>query len=599
LLGAQPAASASFHALRQSVKQANRLASPNDKRCLKRQEHRSLCSCIMRVLTMKKIRFVLQFMHARLLPNFLLTGLCILSAEICSVFLPLCLKKMIDQLDLDPRFTPIAVLFCLYGALILLERLFNEAQFICYSMLERGIVQNAYYSIFSSLFHKRPQFFTENLHGSITSKIHQSVSGLDQLMFDLTFKIAPTIIRFIFIISSMAIIFDWQLSLIIGSGAIFYVIFMHFFNKKLSVHQFKMRNNAIRVQGVTNDFVSSWKDIKLTGSQDFVTKALQTNARSILDNLNQFYIKRGAYGFIQALPICVIFIVSNYYAISEYIVGISTIGGILLVNNYLLQILRPLESFSLVFRGVSKSYADFLCIEEILIEEDYKPQLLLYDDGYKQIIIQDLCVGTILKNINLIVNAGEKIAIIGPSGSGKSTLLNTISGMVSDYTGEVSIGGVNIKMGSAVIVNQYVAYLASDARLIHETVKNNLTLGLDKNTDDALRFIQMNDKIRSLEQGMETIIGENMPLLSAGESQRLKIARTRLLNRQIEIYDESTSALNHELEESILNHLLADTNKTIIFATHHLRCLDKFDKIYQLENGVLKEKINEREYNYQ
>ena len=530
---------------------------------------------------------ICRLLNKKLYFSLLLTLFFIVSSAFCSVFLPVLFKKIIDQLSTNPNLNGVEILFIIYASVMILQKFLNEMQFIVYSPWECGVIETAFKKIDEALFLYKSRFFSETLPGSITSKVYQSISGLDLLMFDFVLKILPMCIQFILILSSITLIFNLKMSLTIAMGVLTYVACMHLFNKKLINSQNAIRNNIIDSQGITTDLISAWKDIKLTNSQEFVNKILNNNVKKRVVKTNIFYQKRGIFGFIQSVPICVTILLVNYQAISSYTLGLSTIGGIILINNYLLQILSPLESFSIILRSIIKNYSDFTIYTGLLSNEKDVVSNECVKQETHTIHVSNLKINDVLIDVNLEINKGDKVAIIGHSGSGKTTLLNTLAGLDNTYLGEIFLNRINVKSLPENALMNNVAYLSSDARFIKESIKNNIVLGRDVDITESLKFACMTEKINTLDQGINSLISENSQILSTGEIQRLKIARTLALNRKIEIYDEATSALNSEVEENIINNLLSRDDKTIIFVTHKHNFLDKFDKVYNLKDGCL------------
>lgn len=532
-------------------------------------------------------------LEKRIIINLMMTFCCIILAAVCGVTAPIILKKIVDHLAVFSRMDMIFQLFISYSFVLILQRFISEMQFLTYGKWERVVIQKIYNKIFLSLFKNEPQFFINTLPGSITTKIFQAVAGLDILMFDCVFKISPILFEGILIISSLLFLFDFKMAFIVALGAVSYSFCMYFFNEKLMSTQNIIRNENIHAQGVTTDLIQSWKDIKLTNSYDFAHQKLKNATNSILDKTLIFYRTRGIYGFLQAMPICATYIVANYYAIQSYTQGIITIGSILLINGYLLQIMRPLEAFSILFRSVSKNYADFKTIEDIINHTQENITDVCHDSHFENLSIENLSISNILTQINLSIRRGEKIAIIGASGSGKTTLLNIIVGLHAKYTGEVKINEIDIKKIPINEVRQLIAYLNSDARFPEGSIIQNLQLGNEVKIEQGLEFSLMKEKV-----DLHNCVHFNSSL-SAGEIQRLLLARTYLLSRDIEIYDESTSALDLIAEEKIVDSILSQKNKTIIFVTHKMNLLHKFDKVYKLEKGCLTHYVGRNVYDYQ
>ncbi|MFZ3066607.1 MAG: ABC transporter ATP-binding protein, partial [Gammaproteobacteria bacterium] len=367
------------------------------------------------------------------------------------------------------------------------------------------------------------------------------------------------------------------------------------FNKALVDCQSKMRNLNIELQGLTTDLISSCKDIKITNSVDYVNQILSNKIDIVLLESKRFCIKKGIYGFFQGLIICFVIIAVNSLAISRYNFGMATIGDLVLINNYLILVFRPLESFSLVLRGLAKSYFDFLSLEE-LVDFD-KDTNEIYSHPISSIHLSNISVGNILKNVNLDINLGEKIVIVGESGSGKSTLLNLISGFLDDYLGDIYINNNKNNLIDPITLRKAIAYYSSDSKLISTDMASNISLGKDVDVTYYLNSVFLCDKADILMNKNGSGTSEPAVNLSTGEIQRVKIARTLALARDFEFYDEATSALDDRLTEKLLDRLISRKNKAIIFITHNEKFINKFDKMYSLNNGNLV-LINKKEFEY-
>jgi ABC-type multidrug transport system fused ATPase/permease subunit len=512
-----------------------------------------------------------------------LTIVLIIAATSCSITLPIILQHLIDNLS-TKKIDEATYLFFLYACIILLERICGEFQFYFYTAWETAILQTAYESVFKNIFWNKPDFFQNSLSGKITSKLYQAIFGLDLLMFDFVFKILPILFQISLIIFSITFIFDFKMTCLLLIGIISYLACLTIFNNELLAKQNKIRDLTVHAQGMTSDLIHSWKDIKLTQAYSFSSKKLIDETRKITDASKKFLTQRSLYGFLQSLPICFVFITTNYLVISSYLKSSATIGSIILINNYLYQIFKPLESFSLLLRSISKNYADFSQLNEILNYAKEQPPL--NHEQFNCLKLENISSHT-LRNISLEIKRGDRIAIIGASGSGKTTLLNLLVGFNNEYTGDILLNNINIKYLPENCLRNHIAYLASDARLFNDSIRNNLTFNQNLELTELINYSLMSDKITKLPNALETIISENSGLLSSGEAQRLKIIRTILLNKEIELYDEATSALNSEIEKNILDLILSRAEKTILYITHKTKFLSCFDKVFQLNNGVL------------
>jgi len=197
-----------------------------------------------------------------------------------------------------------------------------------------------------------------------------------------------------------------------------------------------------------------------------------------------------------------------------------------------------------------------------------------------------------LNNINLEINPGESLAIVGPSGSGKSTLINLILRFFDPDEGEVLIGDQNIKEVKIVSLRESIAIVSQDTLLFHGTVCENITFGKQNATkEDIIKSAKeagSHDFIQKLPNGYDTMIGESGANLSGGERQRIAIARAILRNPKILILDEPTSSLDSEAENKIKVTLSAiSKNRTTITIAHRLSTVINADRIVVLDQGKI------------
>ena len=194
----------------------------------------------------------------------------------------------------------------------------------------------------------------------------------------------------------------------------------------------------------------------------------------------------------------------------------------------------------------------------------------------------------VLDKINIKISKGDKIGIIGKSGSGKTTLVSILLGLIENYKGKLIIDGKEINFLDYEW-NNIIGYVPQDIFLIEDTIKNNITFGInEKNIDnsflnDAAKKAQIFDYIETLPKKFDTIVGERGLNLSAGQKQRLGIARALYRKPELLILDESTSSLDFDTEEKFINDVFNySDDKTIIFISHKATALKKCHKIFDL-----------------
>lgn len=204
----------------------------------------------------------------------------------------------------------------------------------------------------------------------------------------------------------------------------------------------------------------------------------------------------------------------------------------------------------------------------------------------------------VLRNVNISIPKNKSVAFIGPSGAGKTTLADIILGVMSPTAGTVEVDGVNVHE-NLYRWHQSLGYIPQTIYLTDDTLKNNIAFGIMEDDIDesriwnAVEMAQLKDFIRSLPDGLETMVGEGGMRLSGGQRQRIGIARALYNNPEVLVLDEATSALDNDTESAVMEaveHLSG--NVTLIIIAHRLSTIENCDYVYQVKNGKV-EKVKE------
>ena len=200
----------------------------------------------------------------------------------------------------------------------------------------------------------------------------------------------------------------------------------------------------------------------------------------------------------------------------------------------------------------------------------------------------------VLKNFSLSVKKGETIALVGNSGGGKSTVVNLIPRFYDVTSGSIEFDGVNIKYFNLNELREHIAFVFQDNFLFSGTLRENLLMGKEDATDEEIAQVvelaHLNEFIGTLENGIDTYVGERGTTLSGGQRQRVAIARAMLKGSEIVILDEATSALDNESEaivQKALDNLMK--NKTVFVIAHRLSTIKNADRIIVINEGQLVE----------
>jgi ATP-binding cassette, subfamily B, bacterial MsbA len=279
-----------------------------------------------------------------------------------------------------------------------------------------------------------------------------------------------------------------------------------------------------------------------------------------------------------------------------------TAGAFTAMVSSMLLLLKPIKNLAavnhIIQRGLAAANSIFSLLDEPTENDQGKNQLVVAKGAleYKQVSFSYVPQQPVLEEINLQVNPGETVAIVGRSGSGKSTLVNLLPRFYDNYRGQIRIDGVDIREFKLTDLRSQFALVSQHVTLFNDTIAHNIAYGrrLSHVSESmiirAAKAAHAMDFIQQLPNGLETIIGENGVLLSGGQRQRIAIARALLKDAPFLILDEATSALDTHAERNIqaaLEELMH--NRTTLVIAHRLSTVEKADKIVVLEKGRIVE----------
>lgn len=292
-----------------------------------------------------------------------------------------------------------------------------------------------------------------------------------------------------------------------------------------------------------------------------------------------------------------------WFGIENFRMGM--IGGPLLVG-LLLATLASFEATSTIVRSVSRLSASIAAAEQIRAIADSPPTIVdaatpASMPASSGIAFQGVSFGhdprhPIIRNLNLDIAAGSRVAILGASGSGKSTLMSLLLRLADPDAGIVTLGTVDLRDLKQDELHQRIAYLTQENQVFMGSLRENLLMGNPGASDGklwaVLDALRLGDEVRRLPERLETVVGEKGLTLSAGQVRRVCLARTLLSNAKILVLDEPTSNLDVETEKAFFKALptLAE-GRTIILATHADVTDMAFDQIYLLSSGGLTNKL--------
>ena len=414
-------------------------------------------------------------------------------------------------------------------------------------------------------------------------------------------------ISILLIISTILVLVEPQGTLIVIAISIFLLVVLNIFQKK---YMTIIGSERFRYTNLSNkhllESLNNIKDIKLLNKENYFINNFYNNF-GLATKFKIFYeflstVPRTIYELIMVIAFCglVIFLLRRN---DPEIIILTTSLYLIATYRLLPSIVRITGSFQTIElrRKVATTLANDLLmydkeINEVKSLEKNSPKFSLNKEINLEKISFSYTSTTklILNNINIKINKGEMIGIVGSSGSGKTTLIDIFLGLLKPLSGRISIDGVEINEKNMKSLQDIIGYVPQSPAFIDDTIKRNISFGIeDEHIDNKLieasvDGANLKEFLANQKDGVNTVIGEKAVRISGGQKQRIAIARALYKNPDIVIFDEATSALDEKNETEIINNIsLVKRTKTVIVVAHKLSILKNCDKIFKIENGKI------------
>lgn len=409
-------------------------------------------------------------------------------------------------------------------------------------------------------------------------------------------------ISFIKIVGAVIIMLTMnvRLTLILLALVIALVVFTAFYNLKMRFVFAENRRKIAVVNAKAQDSLAGIRVVKSFANEDIERHKFEEGNKEFLRTKENSYTIMGRFfsgnQFLQGILYISVLVIGGYYLIIGKISTANLIAYILFINVFLNPIDR-LVNFTEAFQRGMSGFERFLEILDTEPEIKDSENAVELKDVQGKIEFHNVSFSyndktEVLRNINLTIDKGQTVALVGPSGGGKTTFCSLIPRFYEVNEGSITIDGIDIRDITLSSLRQNVGVVQQDVYLFSGTVRDNILYGKPDATDEeiirAAKLANAHDFILELENGYDTFVGERGVKLSGGQKQRISIARAFLKNPPILILDEATSALDNESERLVQESLdkLAKGRTTLIIA-HRLSTIKNADKIIVLtQNGI-------------
>jgi ATP-binding cassette subfamily B protein len=521
-------------------------------------------------------------------------------AKVANVGIPLVLKDIVDRLDSSTHATlvlPLALLV-MYGVLKLASSLFTELRDSIFARVRHGAMRSVSLKVLEHLHRLSLRYHLERKTGGLSRDIDRGTRSVSSLMNYMVFSILPTLVEITMIAAILLTRYNVWFAVITFTSVVVYVAFTMLVTEWRMKYRVTMNSFDSRANTEAVDSLLNYETVKYFGNEDYELRRYDNSLRQWETAAVQSQTSLSVLNTGQAAIIAIGVTSIMLLAAQGVVDGSMTIGDLVLVNAFLLQMFIPLNFLGIVYSQLKHSIADMQLMFEVLD----KPPEIIDRPGARDLVPGNAAVRfenvsfaydperPILHDVSFSIAPGEKVAVVGPSGAGKSTLARLLFRFYDIPQGRILINDQDISEVTQDSLRRAIGIVPQDTVLFNDTLYYNIAYARPDASraeiEQAARLANIHGFIAGLPEGYDTVVGERGLKLSGGEKQRVAIARAVLKNPPVLVFDEATSSLDSHSEQSILDalHEVAEHHTTLVIA-HRLSTIVDADQILVMQDG--------------
>lgn len=490
-----------------------------------------------------------------------------------------------------------------YGVARIMMQAFAQLRDAIFAKVAFYAVQQIAGRTFRHLHALSLRFHLERRTGGLQRVIDRGTKGIDSLLSWTLFSIAPTILEFALVSAILIIFYDIWFAVITAAAIALYAWFTIAITNWRVKYRRVMNDSDTEANTKAVDSLLNYETVKYFNAEEHEAKRFDKAMTVYASASEKTQTSLSLLNAGQAAIISVALVAVMLMSAIQIGQGTMTLGGLVAVNAFIVQLYVPLNLLGTVYREIQQALID---MEKMFDHLQMNPEIKDAPDA-KQLVVKGGEVRfenvvfayesdrTILHGISFTVPAGKTVAIVGPSGAGKSTISRILYRFYDIKSGRVTIDGQDITGVTQKSLRAAIGIVPQDTVLFNDTIKYNIRYGRieasDEDVAEAARMAQIEPFIRTLPQGFTSMVGERGLKLSGGEKQRVAIARTILKNPPILLLDEATSALDTHTEREIQSALKeVSRNRTALVIAHRLSTVVDADEIIVLDQGQIVER---------
>ena len=531
-------------------------------------------------------------------------ALFVLLAQIVVLTLPFAYAGAVDAMSADGGeavWVALALVIA-YAAGRFATVLFDNVRNIVFERVGQDAVRHLTEDVFARLHRLSLRFHLSRRTGEVTKIVERGSKSINTMIYFLLFNIAPTAVEMLVVAAIFYTKFGWEMVAATAVTVFSYI----WITRTITEWRTKLRAQMNDLDGLALaravDSLLNYETVKYFGAEKREQERYGAAARAYAQAAVKSENSLGLLNIAQATIMNLMMGGAMAFTVWGWQRGAFSVGDLVLINTYLMQLFRPLDMLGWVYRTIRQGLIDMAAMFKLIdteVEVKDAPGAPAFVIRQPTVVFDEVVFGydrdrEILHGLSLEVPAGAHVAIVGPSGAGKSTIGRLLFRFYDPWEGRILIDGQDIKEVTQESLRALIGIVPQDSVLFNDTIGYNIAYGRNGASQEdvaaAARDAAILPFIEMLPQGFDTEVGERGLKLSGGEKQRVAIARTLLKNPPILLLDEATSALDTRTEQDILQTLhRVSEHRTTLAIAHRLSTVADADTIFVLDHGRLAE----------
>jgi ATP-binding cassette subfamily B protein len=538
-----------------------------------------------------------------------LAMLLLVLAKLANVAVPLALKEIVDAMNHPQAALAVPVaLVVAYGLLRLFSTLFGELRDAVFAKVTQRAIRRVALKVFTHLHSLSLRFHLDRQTGGMSRDIERGTKGISFLLTFLLFNILPTLLEIVLVAIILFSKYSAWFAIITFVTLLVYIAYTLMITEWRMVFRREMNDMDSKANTRAIDSLINYETVKYFGNEQFEARRFDEHMEKweafAVQNQTSLATLNAGQSAIIAIGVTALMLLAAH----EVAEGRMTVGDLVLVNVFLIQLYLPMHFLGFVYREIKHSLIDMDKMFQLLNEsrevQDAPGALPIRISAgavrFDGVAFSYEADRKILSDVSFEIPAGQIVAVVGSSGAGKSTLSRLLFRFYDVQAGRILIDGQDIRDVNQASLRAAIGIVPQDTVLFNDSIYYNIAYGRPEAAHEeilqAAQAAHIHDFIVSLPKGYDTIVGERGLKLSGGEKQRVAIARAILKRPAILIFDEATSALDSKSEKAIQDELKqVSRDRTTLVIAHRLSTIIDAYQILVMEQGRIVERGNHRE----